>query len=205
MIRLEETFTSGAGGFNPPLTYKQLCRNESVAVYERYNPDGRIKDYEVFNIQVHQKGKMIFNQVLEEDREVYPGSSQFGQTAWSFGNVGAAMDRFKRLTQIAKGETPDPLPVIMSTRTRSVNTDTAPGEAPKATIAPQKAPVGLSKVKELNLPDGEFTVKGLAEFNSVSYPTAYLFVQAALQTARVKFVRDQKGGRGKPTKIYVKS
>ena len=57
MIRLEETFTSGAGGFNPPLTYKQLCRNESVAVYERYNPDGRIKDYEVFNIQVIKRGR----------------------------------------------------------------------------------------------------------------------------------------------------
>lgn len=206
MIKLQETFVSGVGGFTAdPLTYTQLCRNEGAAVYER-SRNGKIKDYEVFFIKVEPKGKKIFDQVLEDDREVYPNTSQFGHIAWSFGNIGAAMDRFKRLTQITRGQTPDPLPVIMSTHKSTVTPEPEISPEP-IKVAPKKttATLDLSKVKELNIPDGEFNAKGMAEFNSVSYPTAYLFIQAALQTGRVKFIRDQKGGRGKPTKIYVKA
>ena len=104
MIQLEKTFVSGEGGFNnDPLTYTQVERSETAAVYER-SRNGLVKDYEVFNIKVRPKGTKIFQLVTEDDIECYPSTAQFGFNAWSYTNKGAALKRFKELDPVAKAE-----------------------------------------------------------------------------------------------------
>lgn len=105
MIELEKEFVSGDGGFSTdPLTYKQLMRTKTVALYER-SRDGVVKDYEVFNIKVDPKGKKIFDQVLEDDREKYPSSGVFGFSAWSFNSLGGAKARYELL--VKESEAPE--------------------------------------------------------------------------------------------------
>jgi len=106
MIKLEPTFVSGEGGFaSDPLTYRQVKRTDKVALYER-SRDGKVKDYEVFFIKVEPKGKVMkfpggVTKVLEDDREKYPSSGQFGFVAWSFNSLIAAERRFEQLEKEA--------------------------------------------------------------------------------------------------------
>mgnify|MGYP003344862314 CR=1 FL=1 len=101
MKQLETQFVSGEGGFSAtPLTYTQVVRNEKFAVYER-SLDGKVKDYETIKIKLLKAGTRIFQQVLTEDEERYPGTSEFGRSAWSFSGNGkdAAMNKFNKLTE----------------------------------------------------------------------------------------------------------
>ncbi len=102
MKSLETTFVSGDGGFaSAPLTYHQVKRSAKCAIYER-SRDGSVKDYEVFIIRVEPKGKILkfpkgITKLVEDDTENYPATSNFGRTAWSFGNLKAAERRFEEL------------------------------------------------------------------------------------------------------------
>lgn len=97
MIKLELTFVSGEGGFSTdPLTYTQLARTDSLAIYER-GRDGKAVDFEVFRIKVLPKGTKVFQTVTEDDQEKYPGSSQFGFIAWTFIDRARAFARFEQL------------------------------------------------------------------------------------------------------------
>jgi hypothetical protein len=97
MIKLETKFVSGDGGFSQdPLTYTQIKRTDTVALYER-SRDGRAMDFEVFIVKVDPKGKQIFATVLEDDREKYPSSGVFGFSAWSCINLEQAMVHYDRL------------------------------------------------------------------------------------------------------------
>lgn len=105
MIKLETTFVSGDGGFSTnPLTYTQLARTDKVAIYERAR-NGRAFDFEVFNIKVLPKGTKVFESITEDDQERYPGSSQFGFSAWTFVSRDRAMDRYNELVKESLGET----------------------------------------------------------------------------------------------------
>jgi len=103
MITLEKEFTSGDGGFSGPdiLTYKQVTRSEKAAVYQR-SRGTYIKDFETIAIRVDPKGKVQkfpggIVKVIEEDREMYPSTGQWGKMGWSFKNKGAALEKFERL------------------------------------------------------------------------------------------------------------
>ena len=99
MIKLDVTFESGEGGFSQaPLTYKQVVRNDRFAVYER-SREGKVRDYEVIKIQLQKAGQQIFKQIIKEDTERYPSSSQWGFSAWSFRDKAAALNRFDTLTK----------------------------------------------------------------------------------------------------------
>ena len=101
MKQLETQFVSGEGGFSAtPLTYTQVIRNNNFAVYER-SLDGKVKDYETIHIKILKAGTRIFQQVLTEDEERYPGTSEFGRLAWSFTGNGknAAINKFNQLTE----------------------------------------------------------------------------------------------------------
>ena len=112
MIILEKEFVSGEGGYSQspgPLKYVQLDRTDKVAVYQRWYADGRPKDFEVFKIKILPKGTNVFKVITQDDEEKYPGTSQFGFSAWSFTNEGAARKRFRELCKAndmeASGET----------------------------------------------------------------------------------------------------
>ena len=99
MKLLEKTFVSGEGGYSSdPLTYILVDRTKDTAVYQRLQ-NGKIKDYEVFNIKILAKGTKIFSKIIEEDEERYPATSQFGFSAWSYNNKLAALHRFKELNK----------------------------------------------------------------------------------------------------------
>ncbi len=114
MIELPKTFTSGAGGFSGAevLTYNQVTRSKSAAVYER-SKDGKVKDYEAFKIKVIPKGTAIFNGPASlDDEEHYPSNNDFGRIAYSFhGKFAkeAALNRFKELNE-EKEEIDNPSP-----------------------------------------------------------------------------------------------
>jgi hypothetical protein len=101
MIKLEEKFVSGAGGYAAePRTYTQIARTETFAIYER-SVNGVPKDYEVFEIKILPKGTQIFTTFTEDDQEKYPSNSQFGMSAWSCLTKERAMQRYDEL--VAKG------------------------------------------------------------------------------------------------------
>lgn len=104
MITLKTEFISGDGGFSSdPLTYKQVKRTQSIALYER-SRNGKTMDYEVFIIKIDKKGKQIFDKTLEDDREKYPSNNCFGFSAWSFGNLQSAEKRFDALVKSENAE-----------------------------------------------------------------------------------------------------
>lgn len=104
MIKLETTFVSGEGGFSAdPLTYTQLARTETIAIYER-SRNGHATDFEVFRIKILPKGTKVFQTVTEDDQEKYPGSSQFGFIAWAFNDRARAFVRYEQLKKEADGK-----------------------------------------------------------------------------------------------------
>lgn len=100
MITLEKQFVSGEGGFSSDiLTYTQIARTETTAIYER-SRGGQVRDYEVFNIKILPKGTQIFKQTTEDDQEKYPSTSQFGISAWSINNRERAMQKYEALNMV---------------------------------------------------------------------------------------------------------
>jgi len=179
MVTLEKEFVSGDGGFSTdPLTYKQVKRTETVAIYER-SRDGQVKDYEVFIIRVDPKGKVQkfpngSVKVLEDDIEKYPSSGVFGFTAWSIGSLKGAEYRFDEL--VAKG---------------------VAAAAEEENPTPEKAII---------MPVGEFSTKELATANGIDYLAASLFIKAGLGDGTIKFVREERRNvKGKATKLYIKA
>lgn len=217
MIRLRTKFVSGAGGFTGKdrLTYTQLKRNDVAAVYER-SRDGKVYDYEVFLIKVKKAGTYKLPngkvQVLEEDTEQYPSSSQFGLSAWSSG-LGFAMHRFHELTHGKVKEIVDEAGVTAEDEEDEggtpVNTSPEPSEpSPVASGDAPKRGHGRPRKTEkvvLNLPDVEFSVKELAELNKVQYVTAYQFVKEEMETGHVKTTREERrAARGPMTQLFKK-
>lgn len=108
MKLLEKIFVSGEGGYSQdPLTYTLVKRSNKAAIYKR-SLNGRVKDFEVFEIKIRPKGTKIFKKISEEDEELYPSASQFGFIAWSYKNLTAAENCFdelnKAVIQEAKAE-----------------------------------------------------------------------------------------------------
>jgi len=174
MIKLEESFKSGVGGYSQdPLSYKQLKRTESVAIYQRFYSDGRAKDFEVFRIKVFPKGKTIFNSIpLSDDTEQYPSSGQFGVLAWSYNHIAAAINKFNELCQQADD---------------------------KATAIAEQEAIEISQPNSVSL----FSTKDYAAQHDIEYLEASITIREAVSKGTMKFVKEERrASRGKPTKLY---
>lgn len=219
MIRLQTTFVSGAGGFpgKERLTYTQLKRNDVAAVYER-SRNGKVYDHEVFLIKVKKAGTYKLPngkvQVLEEDKEQYPSSSQFGLSAWS-GGLGFVMHRFYELTHGKVKEIVDETGAaedgedVDDEGNAPVEASPEPSEPPPVTTgdAPKRGRGRPRKTEKvvLNLPDVEFSVKELAELNAVQYVTAYQFVKENVESGHIKTTREERrAARGPMTQLFEK-
>jgi len=190
MISLETEFVSGAGGYSAnPLTYKQVTRTETVALYARHREDGTLKDHEVFRIKLLKKGHQIFKQTLEDDTEQYPSNEKFGRTAWSFLRLGAAMVKYQELVEgkVATVDTSD--------------------DGDETEVAPRLVGRARNERPELVYPATErFTMKDLALVNSVGWNPALIYNHikkemeggVLVEVARVK----TDSGRGKPSVVY---
>lgn len=174
MKTLELEFTSGAGSATEPLTYKQIQRSENVAIYQRNNSI-KIVDYEVFEIKIQKKGTNVFNKITEEDTEKYPGSSQFGLSAWSCINLERAKIRFDSINK----------KVSEKIHENSLE--------------------NLETKGEIKIPDVEFTTDDFAKFNQIYYHIAYVSIKKLLESNKVRLLREERrNAKGKLTKIYIK-
>lgn len=195
MIKLETEFVSGVGGFSAtPLTYKQVVRNDSFAVYER-SYAGRIKDYETIIIKVNPKGFQIFDgKPLEDDTEVYPSTGQFGFKAWSYGNKGAAIHRFIELTN-------------ESVKPEDDGNEVEPvGDAPvtDAVVTGHRGRKPKER-HELQIPVGEFSIKEMNELNQSEYQDSLFFINEQITKGTIKYLRDERrNAKGKPSRIFAK-
>jgi len=190
MIKLEETFTSGVGGFGADvLTYIQVIRSDKSAIYER-SRDGLVKDFEVIKIKVTPKGFQIFNgKPAEDDTEMYASTGSWGKSGWSFKNKGAAVAKFNDLN-----------------KDQSVNEDeTDVNEIEVDEIVPVKTGKRGRQPKErfeLTIPVGKFTTKELSELNKVEYQDAVFFINEVLDK-KIRFIgEERRNSRGKMSKIY---
>lgn len=89
MIKLKE-FLSVNGTGIPNLKAALVERTDDKAIYLR--SDGV---YEVFIIKVQEEGYVFDTYYME--REVYPSSEDFGNTAWTYRNLHSAMNKYKTL------------------------------------------------------------------------------------------------------------
>jgi len=93
-------------------TYRQICRQNNVAVYSQHlkGQSGEPMSYEVIVIKQH--GEYTLGGVTIEAGESYPGDEQFGRLGWSYSSLmkdarKKALDKFAQVLQAeeVKGET----------------------------------------------------------------------------------------------------
>lgn len=190
MKTLETQFVSGEGGFSTtPLTYTQIHRNGKFAVYQR-SLDGKIKDYETICIRTLKAGTQIFKQILSEDEERYPGTSQWGHYAWSFGNQTAAINKLNEL--VNKESSP-----VKSTEIKALTTTKKSKGRPKSNRPTLIFPIHQDT----------FTIKQLLAINNQwTQPLVYIEIQKQIKEGNITIHSRTKSssGRGRATVNYQK-
>ncbi len=178
------------------VTLTQLKRTETAALYQRTQKNGMPGGYEVFMVKVVKAGTpQLGGGVVEEDYEVYPRANSFGRTAWAPGSLGLAEKIYENLV---KGLRPRDV--------ESTEDDDGPEETPTVST---RVPGQRGRVKgarpQLTVPTTEFSVKELAELNTVEYPIAFTFIKEAIEANTIKLVRsERRASRGKLTNVYSK-
>lgn len=186
MITLEKTFKSGDGGFGAtPLIYNQIARNNLIAVYERIDKNGIIKDYETIIIRIIPKGTSIFNAPPSlDDEERYAVSSSWGKGGWSFHGKGgktASLNKFNELCQ------------------KKIDDSNESNESIDSLVKASKIDSTLYVFPM------EFSIKDFAEANKIEYLDAFLFIKESVNKNTIKFVREERrAARGKMSKIFAK-
>ena len=71
--------------------------------------------------------------------------------------------------------------------------------APKRRGRPSKAKLAFNQLKGV---DGEFTVKDVVEKNDIREYEVHNLIRSAVQSGKVRVVKELVGGRGKPRKVY---
>lgn len=176
MIELKQEFVSGDGGFSQePLTYKQIKRTKLVAVYER-SRNGKIKDYEVFYVRTNPKG-MVQKFPGGVEKVLEDDTEKYPSTG-VFGKIAWSINNLGYA--LVKFE---------------------------ELVKKSEIPEDDEETQEIsiNIPIGEFSTTTLAEANHIAYPKAFLFIKSSVLAKQIKLVREDKSGRGKPTKIYTKA
>lgn len=176
MKYLSTEFTCGAGE-RDAVVFRQMRKNDGVAMYQRIRPDGGIKGYEVFIIKTIKAGTALpGGKSVAEDYEQYPGAAQWGKTAWSPGSEAAADEKFDALVKRLRSEVGQP-----KRRGR------------KATAA-----------TTFVVPSGQFTMKMLIEQTGMTQPVLYIRLQKLIKEGKVVEVDRVRTetGRGRLAVVY---
>ena len=196
MIKLEETFISGVGGFGADvLTYTQLMRTDTIAMYQR-SRNGRVKDIEVFVIKIIPKGFQVFNgKAAEDDTEMYCSTGNFSKTGWSFHGLMALQAATKKFNELNnKSVKVEDESIVESDTVEKIESDHAPrrGRQPKVRTA-------------LLIPVGEFSIKEMNELNKSEYQDSLFFINEQIAAGTIKFLREERrNAKGKPSRIFSK-
>jgi len=173
------------GNCNFDLVKKQ----HDVYLYHRTTMEGKHFSYEVFISKFIAKGTPLPGGVFEkEDRMQYPGSAQFGKTAYECKDICQAEDRFDEL--------------LIKFKQKSDNK-----ELSLKTGTVVKGRRGRKRHEfKFQLPsiDQTFTMNQLVASSGVSQPLLYIRVQELISLGRVKeYSRVRKEGqRGRATVVY---
>jgi hypothetical protein len=157
--------------------FRQMRKNDGVAMYQRIRPDGGIKGYEVFIIKTIKAGTALpGGKSVAEDYEQYPGAAQWGKTAWSPGSEAAADEKFDALVKRLRSEVGQP-----ARRGR-------------------KAVAATTFV----VPSGKFTMRMLIEQTGMTQPVLYSRLQKLIKEGKVVEVDRVRTetGRGRLAVVY---
>ena len=161
-------------------TYNQIKRSGNVAIFEQIKDD-KILAYEVVVIRAHE-GYEIAGNVMEP-AEFMPRSEDWGTFGWTLTNES---DAHKRFNEVLKQDW-----TYLVTGPNSVQ----PAGKPRKR--------GRRRVDfEIKFPEGEFSMQELGEFNGKSSAYVYSYMKSRNLFGKIEEVREVRGGRGKPKKIY---
>lgn len=178
--KLETTFSKL--GFN----FRQIKRTDNVAIFEKTKEgvSGEIVSFEVAVIRAHEGYEIAGNTV--EPSEFMPRNEDWGTFGWSYTKE---EDAHKKFGEVVKQE--------WTYLVAGPNTVQPAGKPRKR----GRKPSGFT----IDFPNGEFTMKQLGEHNSKTSAYVYTFMKQRGLFDQIKEVRQIKGGRGKPTKVYTKA
>lgn len=97
-LELEKIWTGDGYGQAEAITLKQIKRNDTSAIYQRFANNGNPQGFEVFTIKVVEAGTPLpGGVVVPETYEQYPTANKFGKTAWHVGTLEKAEAIYERL------------------------------------------------------------------------------------------------------------
>lgn len=179
---LEKEFTTkNHVGFE----YFQVLREGKFAIYEQHKDGKFASNYEAIRIHSHngfEKDGKIFPAA-----EYYPKSSAWGVDGFTLKSKSLAMDRIARMQREDKN--------IEKFAKDDENSIVIAKKIPEANIIKKDT----VKIKFPETP--HFTVKELAELNSVPLNLAYLEVRNNPHIKKAG--KQKKQGRGKPSQVYM--
>lgn len=165
-------------------TFIQVKKKGNVYMYRREYMDGKVKSYEVFISKFIAKGTPLPGGAVEkEDRWQYPGTNQFGKTAYDCKSEAHAEERFDELVEKAKNQE----------------------EAKEESIRTGKPNKGRKPNNKISLttPKSKFTMKMLVSQSGLSQPQIYPFLKQWLANGIVTIVDQIKPeGKGRPAMVY---
>lgn len=187
LLPIERLWTGDGYGQNDAVTHTQIQRCDIAAIYSVKTKEGKIKGYETFIITKRMKGQPLPGGMFEkEDREVYPSANSFGKTAWSFGNLTAAQNKYDEV--IAEHNAPK---VVVE----------------KKQYVPTGKPRGKARIERptLVIPSDKFTMEQLEGANPNGWNRAliYIEIQKQITNGKVKQIgKVESQTKGKKAIIY---
>ena len=160
--------------------YRQIKRSGNVAIFEQVKDD-RILAYEVVVIRAHEGYEIAGNKM--EPSEFMPRSEDWGTFGWTLTNES---DAHKRFNEVLKQDWT--YLVAGPNSTQSADKPRKRGRRPTNF--------------EIKFPKGEFSMQELGDFNGKSSAYVYTFMKSRGLFNKIEVVREIRGGRGKPKKIY---
>lgn len=174
LLQLEKRWCGDGFGDSYARIFKQLKRNDKVALYARVvESSGNTEGYEVFHVKMRLKGQTLPGGLFEqEDREVYPSAGSFGKTAWQIIDLNRANSKFDELTK-------EEIDKVAHEAEEAENPSVNPGTS-------------------------LFSTQEYADKNNIAYPIAYLTIKAAVEAGKMKFVKSERRNvKGKETKLFT--
>jgi len=170
-------------------TFIQIKKEGNVYMYRRERMDGTVKSYEVFLGKFIAKGTPLPGGAVEkEDRIQYPGSAQFGKTAYDCKTEAQAEQRFEELLK------------------KSANQAEAKEEAAKTGVRNRGRRGASNKIKlDMTLNKGtKFTAKFLMTVLGVTQPVLFPIIKQWEKDGVIKVNGSVKcEGKGRPSTEYI--
>ena len=95
MKKLPHTIRLRGMGYKEPVFAELMYRTDEKAMYSVKHPDGQVY-HEVFRMRKGM-GKYLPSGAYKPAGELYPGTSDFGKTAWCISSLDRAMLKYHEL------------------------------------------------------------------------------------------------------------